>query len=130
MIATFRRGKWWSPAIALALIGLCGCAGQTTGQSSIPASGQNPADCKIDSAKICNEAQTAGTLEPGPPRGYGGQSGMDTAQIAIPNGTTLQAMCYYDPQHKSLTRSDWTSSRTLDASAIDFLRGKGYCARP
>jgi hypothetical protein len=64
--------------------------------------------------------------------GYGTSQGTmpDTARVAVPNGPTVQVMCYYDPQHKSLAHSDSTSSSAIDAGAAAFLKSKGYCAGP
>ena len=87
--------------------------------------------CRVDTAKICEDARSAGTLEAPPaPLGYvASQSTMpDTAHVAIPNGPSLQVMCYYNPQHSALSRSDWNSSAPLDSGAASFLKTKGYCA--
>src|SRR5215471_1684094 len=97
-------------AVLLILLFTAGCAGQpssTTPASSAPSQASQASssgECKIDSAKICADAQAAGTLEQGPPMGYGGPPMVDTARVAIPNGQTIQAMCYLDPQHKTISR--------------------------
>ena len=89
--------------------------------------------CKIDSAKICQDAKSGGTLEESE-RPMGMASTMNqaelpsTARLEIPNGPTLQAMCYFDPRHTTLAKSDVTPSAPLDANAVAYLRGKGLCA--
>ncbi len=81
--------------------------------------------------KICAAARDAGTLEAPPkPMGYGAtQSEMpSTARVEIPGGPAVQAMCYYDPQHKTISRADWSASAQLDANAIAYLKSKNFCA--
>jgi len=109
---------------------LFGCAAQTNSSAPGAAASSAAGSCNVDSVKVCTEAQTAGTLEaPQPAVGYTTtQSAMpDTAHLAIPNGPTVQVMCYYNPQHTSLGKTDWTSSSELDANATQYLQSKGYC---
>lgn len=116
-----------SLVFGIALIAMAGCAAQTTAGQNATSS----AKCDVDTAKICTDAQSTGTLEvPPPATGYGTPQSMpDTAHLAIPNGPTLQVMCYYNPQHTSVTRSDWTSSNALDDNAIGYLTSKGLCKK-
>ncbi len=123
--------KWMTLCAAMMLIG--GCAGQNAAAPAAAPASQAVAGCNLDMAKICSEAKSAGTLEAAPaPMGYvASQSTMpDTAHVAIPNGPTLQVMCYYNPQHSSLAKTDWTSSSALDQGAVGYLKGKGYCSNP
>ncbi len=120
-------------AVYCTMLLIAGCAGQTAGVSRNSAPAAGAADCAVNTVKICGDAQNGGTLEPPPaPMGYvASQSTMpDTARIAIPNGPTVQVMCYYNPQHTSLAKSDWTSSTALDQSAVGYLKSKGYCSNP
>jgi hypothetical protein len=122
---------WPVRALLVAALTIGGCAAQATGGTSTGS--EAPGGCRIDTARICADSLSAGTLESPPPHaGYTTtQSVMpDTARVSIPNGPTLQVMCYYDQRHKSLDRSDWTASGAIDAAAAAFLKSKNYCAAP
>ncbi|MGO9606997.1 MAG: hypothetical protein ACLQAT_27005 [Candidatus Binataceae bacterium] len=109
---------------------LFGCAAQTNTGATVSSAPSDAGGCNVDGVKVCTEAQSAGALEAPPPAvGYTTtQSAMpDTAHLVIPNGPTVQVMCYYNPQHTSLGKTDWTSSSALDANATQYLQSKGYC---
>lgn len=117
-------------AIGIILFAMAGCAAQggAAPQPNSPAAAAST-KCTLNTAKVCADSQGAGTLEP-PPRSMGyamPQNMPDTAHLAIPNGPTLQVMCYYNPQHTSLSNSDWNSSAGLDDNAAAYLASKGYC---
>jgi hypothetical protein len=119
-------------AAASATIGGC-AASPAAPQVAPPVAAAAPAGgCTVDAMKICNDAQAAGTLTAAPAMGMGAtQAALPrTARVEIPDGPTVQAMCYYDPQHTTVTRADWTATATLDAKAIDYLRNKKLCAGP
>jgi hypothetical protein len=119
-----------SIAVAAMAAILCGCAAP---QGAPPVAAAPSGGCTVDPMKICAQAQAAGALEAAPaPRGMGAtQAAMPrTARVEIPGGPTVQAMCYYDPQHNSVTRADWTATATLDAKAIAYLQSKKLCAGP
>jgi hypothetical protein len=124
-------------AVALTAV-LAGCAASP---AASPAAAQGAPSlaaaapgggCTVDAMKICKDAQAAGTLEAAPAMGMGAtQAAMPrTAHLEIPGGPTVQAMCYYDPQHNTVTRADWTATATLDAKAIAYLQSKKLCAGP
>jgi hypothetical protein len=122
-------------AIAAAAAILSGCAASPAAapQGAPPLAAAAPAGgCTVDAMKICKDAQAAGTLEAAPAMGMGSmQSALPrTARVEVPGGPTVQAMCYYDPQHSTVTRADWTATATLDAKAIAYLQSKKLCAGP
>ena len=101
-------------------------AAQSQGASAAAASDT----CKIDAAKICDAAMSAGTIAWAPSMGYAPTSTSlpGTARVEIPNGATVQAMCYYNPQRTKLTSADFNVNGTLDGNANSFLRSKGFCS--
>jgi hypothetical protein len=119
-------------AALAAIVGGC-AASPAAPQGAPPVAAAAPAGgCTVDAMKICKDAQAAGRLEAAPAMGMGSmQSALPrTARIEIPGGPSVQAMCYYDPQHNTVTRADWTATATLDAKALAYLQSKKLCAGP
>ncbi|HXW85289.1 MAG TPA: hypothetical protein VEJ86_12840, partial [Candidatus Binataceae bacterium] len=120
-----------APLIALLLVSCTPQAQPPQAPAAPPqAASASGSDCKIDAAKICNSAMSAGTVAWAPSMAYAPSSNQlpGTARIEIQNGPTVQVMCYYNPQRTALTSADYNVSRPLDANAVAFLRSKGYCA--
>jgi hypothetical protein len=131
-IVTRRALAAFAFAAASATVGGC-AASPAAPQGAPPVAAASPAGgCTVDAMKICKDAQAAGTLEAAPAMGMGSmQSALPrTARVEIPDGPTVQAMCYYDPQHATVTRADWTATATLDAKAIGYLQNKKLCKGP
>lgn len=128
-------------SIAAVSVALSACATSPAASQSRPASSAATAapaaaaapagECKVDAMKICTDAQAAGTLESPPTMGGGSTQAMlpRTARLQIPGGPAIQAMCYYNPQRRSVTRAEWTATATLDANAIAYLKSKKLCAK-
>jgi hypothetical protein len=118
--------------IAAATLGGCATSPASSQGAAAPAAAAPAGGCTVDAMKICKDAQSAGTLEAAPTMGMGSmQSALPrTARVEVPGGPTVQAMCYYDPQHSSVTRADWTATATLDANAVAYLQSKKLCAGP
>ena len=117
--------------VVVCVVLMSGCAGQSNSpaQGTAPTPVASTGACNLDAARICSDSQKSGTLEAPRATGYAtaGSTMPDTARVEIPNGPTVQVMCYYNPQHTALGRTDWTSSAAIDASSASYLKSKGYC---
>jgi hypothetical protein len=133
ILVNLRTAVAIAAAAAAAMISGCS-ASPAASRSAQPAAAAAPAGgCTVDAMKICKEAEAAGTLEAAPMTmgAASTQAALPrTARIEIPGGPAVQAMCYYDPQHKTVTRADWTATATLDAKAIAYLKDKKLCTGP
>jgi hypothetical protein len=121
--------------VAAAAAFISGCAASPSASSARGQGGTGaaaaPGGCTVDAMKICTQAQAAGTLI-APPMSMGAastQAAMPrTARVEIPDGPTIQAMCYYDPQHKRIARADWTATAPLDEKAAAYLKSQKLCS--
>src|SRR5579863_6379994 len=87
-------------------------------------------DCKMDAVKMCTEIDTSGKAATATPTGgamYGSTTTPDAVDFDIPAGVQVRLMCYFDPQHTTVTRADATPKSELDAGSIAYLKGKNFC---
>ncbi len=117
---------------AVLMLGLGACAAKApapvTSAAAAPAG-----DCKIDAVKMCQAASgnpQPSTVPKATGMGYGASSGTmpDTIQFDIPNGPSLQLMCYYDPQHTAITRAEIANEVAMSAATVKYLRTQKFCA--
>lgn len=116
-------------AFAVAILAGCSTNPAASTSTQPAASAALASGCTVDAMKICKEAQSAGTLEAPKTMGMSTTRAMlpRTARVQIPGGPVVQAMCYYEPGNNTVTRADWTSTATLDANAVAYLKSKKLC---
>lgn len=53
----------------------------------------------------------------------------DSIEFQIPAGQAIKLMCYYDPQHRSITRADGAAESPLTNNSVEYLNAQGFCAK-
>src|SRR5580658_10603401 len=114
-------------------MGAGGCASSTASPAVAPAASADAGTCKIDPVKICeatNGRQASTTPAPSAPTMgmYGSQAiPPETVQFEVPLGPTIQVMCYYDPQHATVSRADVANQPALTSDTVKYLRDHHFC---
>ncbi len=129
-------------ATVLGIIAVClsACASQpasapAAAAPATPAASSARGDCQIDPIKICQATQGSSKAQeqkvmPAMPMGTYGASPVappETIQFDIPNGPSLQVMCYYNPQHTAVTRADLATQVAQTSDTVTYLRKQGFC---
>ena len=117
-------------------VSIAGCASHKGPDATrFPAITLAPAgSCEIDAMRMCvatggataapsssadNPGQAAGGIAPMP----------DSIEFLIPAGQAIKLMCYYDPQHRSITRADAAVEAPLTNNSVEYLNAQGFCAK-
>ncbi|HEY6417880.1 MAG TPA: hypothetical protein VIX59_02660 [Candidatus Binataceae bacterium] len=111
-----------------------GCASNTANNASSSPATAEAGGCKIDPVKICEassgrHASTA-PMPSAPTMGMYGSRAIppETVQFEVPLGPTIQVMCYYDPQHATVSRADIANQPALTPDTVKYLRDHHFCA--
>ena len=129
-------------AIAASVIAICvaSCSSQDAPPAAeirVPNIQLSPApagSCQIDGVKMCQvtdgfssalvpqtpPASKASSLEP--------PASPDSLEFQIPAGQTINLLCYYDAQHKSLARAEATAESPLTGNSVQYMKQHGFCS--
>ena len=96
--------------------------------ASMPIAPAAGGSCKIDAVKMCQEegggpppAQASSAMQ------YGSPNMPTSVEFQIPAGQAIKLMCYYNPQHNSVSHADATPEAALTENSVEYMKKQGFC---